>query len=166
MKNMKIKLSLGVAASLLALSMQAVAGAEVKSNFAAYGSTQFVTIMNGLIDAQYPSVTKSDIVVDYFDGSRNSPCWTSWTIGFHGDPLVAGAGGNNSCGTTAAHPSITSVLVAPLKTATGLMYQSQEFKVDTNKFYTTLIIEQDTPPTFNPDFTVKTPGTIKIRSLL
>lgn len=135
---------------------------------AAYGSTQYVPIMNALANPAAPDLTKSDVTVKFYDGSGNKPpCWIEYRMSYHNDPLIAGAGGYNACGAAGTSPAaIVRIDILPLKAAAGKVYDDLiGVSIDPSKFYNNIIIEQETAPEFYSDGSLKTPGTIRIESL-
>lgn len=130
------------------------------------GSKQFVIIMNSLANPSIPDLTKTNVMIRYYDGTGNHPpCWIENKIVYHNDPNVAGAGGRNGCGTEGtSSQGIVKIDIVPLRTSAGTLYNPLlNETIDPNQFYTSIVIEQNTPPTFNPDGSLKTLGTIKLK---
>ncbi|MBX3709276.1 MAG: hypothetical protein KIT56_07200 [Gammaproteobacteria bacterium] len=135
---------------------------------AASGSTQLVVIMNNLSNPTAPDATKTNIMVKYYDGAGNHPpCWTENNIGYHNNPNIAGAGGKNACGKLGTlPPAIVRIDILPIKASAYVLYKDLiGVDIDPNKFYTSIIVEQDTAPVFNQDGTLKTQGTIKVKRM-
>lgn len=156
-------------ASLLLLGSASAAFAADVNALAAPGSTQFVTVMNNLANPNAREHTKSDIMVKYYDGKGNHPpCWTEYKIEYHKDPNIGGAGGRNACGVNGVTPAaIVKIDILPLKTTVGKLYEDLlDVKIDANKFYSTLIVEQDTAPIYYPDGSLKALGTVKVKTLV
>jgi hypothetical protein len=165
---MKRKLSLVASLFLLGLSAPLLAIPLNHQPLAAPGSTQFVTIMNNLHNPNALNHTQSDITVNYYDGAGNLICWTEEKIAFRSDPNVAGAGGKNGCGKPNTKPAaIVKIDVKPRATSVGKVYEDLTgVSIDSNKFYITILVEQDKAPEYYRDGSLKSPGTIKIRQFL
>lgn len=136
---------------------------------AAPGSTQFVTIMNNLANPNAIDYTKSDVMVKYYDGTGNNPpCWVENKLEFRKDPNVGGAGGRNACGVKGVTPAaIVKVDIIPLKMPVGKIYEDLlEVKIDPNKFFNVLLIEQDKAPVYHSNGSLKSLGTLKVKQLV
>jgi hypothetical protein len=132
------------------------------------GSKQFVVIMNSLSNPVAPDLNKTNVMVRYYDGTGNHPpCWTENNIKYHSDPVVAGAGGKNGCGGEGTSPqAIVKIDILPLRTSAGIVYKElPSVMIDPNKFYTNILIQQGIAPVFNPNGTLKSLGTIKLKKV-
>lgn len=145
----------------------AFAASSYAMPLAAPGSTQYVVIMNTLANPEALNITKTNVMIKYYDGSgSHPPCWVENQISYQDAPNVAGAGGKNACGKGVTPPAITKIDIVPLRADAGYVYESLNgVKINPDKFYTNIIIEQSTPPTFNPDGSVKVLGKMKARIL-
>ena len=85
------------------------------------GSTQFVAIMNALSNPAASELTKTNVMVRYYDGTGNHPpCWIEYNISYHSAPNVAGAGGRNACGNKYTSPQgIVKIDILPLRAPQG-----------------------------------------------
>lgn len=159
---MKIKSSILTALCLVGISTSAFAEGTLS---AAPGSTQLVTVMNNLYNPAAPDHTKTDITVQYRDGKGDNICWIENKIAFHADPNVAGAGGRNDCGKQPANPrAIVKIDIIPRSTLVGKVYENLlNVEIPDYKFYISVLVEQDKPPVYNNDGSIKTLGTVKVR---
>ena len=136
-----------------------------EQSLAAPGSTQFIVVMNALANPSAVNLSKSDVMVKFYDGSGNNPpCWVADKITYHNDPYIAGAGGKNACGKSGMQPpAIVKIDVVPLKAAAGKIYNDLPgIAINPNQFYNGIIIEQETPPLFGETGELKIAGNIKV----
>src|ERR1044071_6552753 len=83
---------------------------------AAPGSTQLVTIMNSLANPAAIDLTKTNVMIKYYDGSgTHPPCWIENNVAYHNDPDVVGAGGRNGCGKGTSPQAIVKIDILALK---------------------------------------------------